>query len=334
MAISTESSSINSYYVSIEQKLTITEEKLREIPDDGEMIREFESEKKEVTAMSNVKYFLQLFKNMADDEEGQFELFLNLLGNVNEKRVHGKFSFFVKSANYFTQHDYVFEENEDSWGDDICSANEFFNAKRKFILDGKFTVEMKGILIFEDTEIPKVIYESSTLCQALWQRDDKDFKFNVGNEGSIMIHKVVLASRSNHFENMLKSGMKESISNTLEIIDFHLDTAKLAVEFFYDRNIFESLSFVDAFELLRFADKYNIADLQDKLELHLIYQLSPSAICTLANGSISSNSEKLRQICFNFLMICLRHAIPVDNIGDLNSTFAAEIFQKALSPAS
>uniref|UniRef100_A0A914PJY1 BTB domain-containing protein n=1 Tax=Panagrolaimus davidi TaxID=227884 RepID=A0A914PJY1_9BILA len=192
---------------------------------------------------------------------------------------------------------------------------------------------MKGIFIFEDIEeIPKITQiQANPLVQELWENNIKDFKIEVGNEGNVMVHKNVISARSTYFEGMLKSGMKEAITNSVKITDFNLKTVKTAIEFFYDRNIFESLDFDDAFDLLRFSDKYQIIDLQDKLELHLIYQLSPLTVCKLSNGSVYSNSIKLRQTCFDFLMICSKHSIPVENLKNLDKDFAAELFLKTFS---
>uniref|UniRef100_A0AC35FCB4 BTB domain-containing protein n=1 Tax=Panagrolaimus sp. PS1159 TaxID=55785 RepID=A0AC35FCB4_9BILA len=117
--------------------------------------------------------------------------------------------------------------------------------------------------------------------QELWENHNKDFKIEIGNDGNVMVHKLVISARSTYFEGMLKSGMKETITNSVKIIDFKLNTVK---------------------------------------------------ICKIANGSIYSNSIKLRQICFDFLMICLKHSIAVENLQNLDNDFAAELFLKAFSP--
>uniref|UniRef100_A0A914Q8E0 BTB domain-containing protein n=1 Tax=Panagrolaimus davidi TaxID=227884 RepID=A0A914Q8E0_9BILA len=190
---------------------------------------------------------------------------------------------------------------------------------------------MKGLLIFKGVVIPKVLLNAGVLGQGLWERDDKDFKIVVKNEGSIKIHKLVLATQSDSFNGMLQSGMQEAITNTLQITDFNLKTVGFAVEFFYERNIFETLTFDDAFELLRFADKYRIPYLQDRLEFYLSIHLSPATVCKFTNGSIYANSTNLQRECSDFLMLCSRFTIAVDDLEELNNEFAAQMFKKSFS---
>uniref|UniRef100_A0AC35G1K8 BTB domain-containing protein n=1 Tax=Panagrolaimus sp. PS1159 TaxID=55785 RepID=A0AC35G1K8_9BILA len=145
---------------------------------------------------------------------------------------------------------------------------------------------------------------------------------------------------------MLQSGMQEAITNILQITDFDLKTVGLAVEFFYERNIFETLAFDDAFELLRFADKYRIPYLQatyrvllsknnkifkDRLEFYLSVHLSPTTVCKFTNGSIYANSIRLQQECFDLLMLCSHFTIAADDLEELNKEFAVEIFKQSFS---
>uniref|UniRef100_A0A914PF19 BTB domain-containing protein n=1 Tax=Panagrolaimus davidi TaxID=227884 RepID=A0A914PF19_9BILA len=326
-----ETSTRNQFYSYIEQTWTVTEEELNELKDKPQLSC-IVSEEKDVVGISETKYFLKLQIARESVDKNGFFLYLRFSRPENSSKIRAKYSIFVKSENYSTQFDNIFyPEKTTGWGDEICPVEKFF--ERSFISDGKCIIEIKGILIFEEiNEMPKIVMESAVLSRALWEKDEKDFKIEVENEENVMVHKNVISARSAYFEGMLKSGMKEEITNSVKIIDFNLKTVKTAIEFFYDRNIFESLNFDDAFDLLQFADKYQIIDLQDKLELYFIYQLSPSTVCKLSNGSIYSNSIKLRQICFGFLMICSKHSIPVENLQNLDKDFAAELFLKNFSP--
>ena len=61
---------------------------------------------------------------------------------------------------------------------------------------------------------------------------------------------------------MLNPEMEEGKTNILKVIDFDYEIIKLAVEFFYNQDIFHSLNINNACELLRFAEKYDIKDLR------------------------------------------------------------------------
>uniref|UniRef100_A0AC34FAW1 BTB domain-containing protein n=1 Tax=Panagrolaimus sp. ES5 TaxID=591445 RepID=A0AC34FAW1_9BILA len=336
MAAISELPSENKLYCPIEQTWTISDEKLKEIKENQTGIQIY-SENEEVKVVPHVNYYLNLEYKKLVSGSSAFFLYLHLSTSKTNSRIQAKYSFFIKSENYLTQFNNVFddfgEDEDDTWGDEICNVQEFFDSRRKFVVDGKFTVKMKGMLIFDDVEIPKITIQNGALSQALWRKEHKDFKIIVKNEGNVLIHKYVLSARSAVFEAMYEAKREEAITNTLKIIDFNLKTVQTAVEYFYDQKIFEYITFDDAFELLRFADKYDITDLQEKLESHLTYHLSPSTVCQFVNGSVASNSINFRQICFNFMMLCLRHAIRVDKYSILDKDFAAELLEKTLSSA-
>uniref|UniRef100_A0AC35GEU5 BTB domain-containing protein n=1 Tax=Panagrolaimus sp. PS1159 TaxID=55785 RepID=A0AC35GEU5_9BILA len=138
--------------------------------------------------------------------------------------------------------------------------NIFLDETNNFIGAEKIDIEMKGMFIIERNEYPRI---PRTLNNELWKNDvEKNFVIIVASKNEkeikVKIHKELLLSQSPVFEGMLKSGMKESITNTLKITDFNYETVNAAVQFFYGQEFFEVYSFEDFFELLRFADKYLI----------------------------------------------------------------------------
>uniref|UniRef100_A0A914Q937 BTB domain-containing protein n=1 Tax=Panagrolaimus davidi TaxID=227884 RepID=A0A914Q937_9BILA len=87
--------------------------------------------------------------------------------------------------------------------------------------------------------------------------------------------------------------MKETIENRAEIIDFSFSVVETGIKMMYHCNFETSLSIEDLMKLLQFFDKYNIPSLKDKVESHLIAQISASNVCHLTNASILSNYFKL-----------------------------------------
>uniref|UniRef100_A0A914YBZ5 BTB domain-containing protein n=1 Tax=Panagrolaimus superbus TaxID=310955 RepID=A0A914YBZ5_9BILA len=171
---------------------------------------------------------------------------------------------------------------------------------------------------------------SGNLVKHLWDRDDRDFAILVEGR-KVMIHKLIFVSRSPVFDAMLQSGMKESVENSVTIIDFSYDVVASAVAFFYDQNITSRLNLIHAFELIRFADKYYIKDLKTNVENYLATKITYSTVCQLVNGSIENNATGLKQICFDFLLVCLRQATPVEGFDLLDKEFAMELIKHALS---
>uniref|UniRef100_A0A914P0R5 BTB domain-containing protein n=1 Tax=Panagrolaimus davidi TaxID=227884 RepID=A0A914P0R5_9BILA len=185
------------------------------------------------------------------------------------------------------------------------------------IKDGKCEIEIKGIFIIERDGYP-IIPRSINIDYGLLENTKKDFDIIIasenGKEENIKIHKDVLSFQSPVFEAMFKSGMKESITNTLKIIDFNFTTVIAAIEFFYGHQIFNHFNFKELFELYRFADKYLIDDLMDYITLFISYRISPLNVVEIYNLAVASNSlMKIKDQCFDFLVFCKNENIPVEN---------------------
>ena len=60
---------------------------------------------------------------------------------------------------------------------------------------------------------------------------------------------------------MFKSGMKESIENKVEIVDFSFETVEIALRLIYDAKC-PTLTLIQKLDLLKFFDKYDILDLE------------------------------------------------------------------------
>uniref|UniRef100_A0AC35FIT1 BTB domain-containing protein n=1 Tax=Panagrolaimus sp. PS1159 TaxID=55785 RepID=A0AC35FIT1_9BILA len=164
----------------------------------------------------------------------------------------------------------------------------------------------------------------------LWERKEKDFEiivaFGKNYEKTVKIHKELLIAQSEYFEGMFRSGMKETITNTLKIVDFDFKTVNSAVQFFYGQQIPDSTSIKEMFELLRFADKYFIEHLRDYITTFIFLRLTPANVVEISNAIVSSNfAMKLREHCSDFLVACFDEKLEVKNIDILNEEFTVEL---------
>uniref|UniRef100_A0AC35GDU7 BTB domain-containing protein n=1 Tax=Panagrolaimus sp. PS1159 TaxID=55785 RepID=A0AC35GDU7_9BILA len=176
----------------------------------------------------------------------------------------------------------------------------------KNLISENFEIKIKGMFIIERTEYPII---STISNKELWEGKEKDFEiivaFGKNDAKTVKIHKQLLIIQSQYFEGMFRSGMKETISNTLKIIDFDFKTVNAAVQFFYGQQIPDTTSIKELFELLRFADKYFVDNLTDYITTFISYRLTPSNTLEILNASINSNfAMKLQQICNDFLVVC------------------------------
>ena len=60
---------------------------------------------------------------------------------------------------------------------------------------------------------------------------------------------------------MFESGLKESIENKMEVIDFSFETVELALRLIYDGE-FPTLNLTQKLDVLKFFDKYAILELE------------------------------------------------------------------------
>uniref|UniRef100_A0A914QZ90 BTB domain-containing protein n=1 Tax=Panagrolaimus davidi TaxID=227884 RepID=A0A914QZ90_9BILA len=109
---------------------------------------------------------------------------------------------------------------------------------------------------------------------------------------------------------MIHSSFKESNESKVLIPDFDLEVIEIAIKFCYGISITnDELNVLNGIKLLQFSDKYDICDLKDSIEIYLFNQKSLMNICEIVNASIISNSIKLREQCFDFILDCMKKRI-------------------------
>uniref|UniRef100_A0A914QJI0 BTB domain-containing protein n=1 Tax=Panagrolaimus davidi TaxID=227884 RepID=A0A914QJI0_9BILA len=128
---------------------------------------------------------------------------------------------------------------------------------------------------------------------------------------------------------MIQSGLKESEDGKIVIIDFDFKTVEIALKFCY--GIEENWSLDSAVEVLQFADRYDLNDLKNSVETFLSSQLCPINVCKITNASIFSNSVKLRETCFEYLLECNQKKIFVSDLDCLDKDIAFKLMKSSFS---
>uniref|UniRef100_A0AC34G5N3 BTB domain-containing protein n=1 Tax=Panagrolaimus sp. ES5 TaxID=591445 RepID=A0AC34G5N3_9BILA len=212
----------------------------------------------------------------------------------------------------------------------IFAYNGKKKLKKKFIANENLTVKVKGIFKIENPTPSMGTVEN---FRGLWNTGFKDFSIIIEKK-EIKVHKNILAHHSLVFNVMFNSGMKESIENKLEIIDFSFGIVEKTVKLCYGFHLLSDFSNDECFLLLKFADKYNMAIIQDFIESSLCAKISVSNVCEFANSAIATNSFKLQNQCMNFLVNCLFARQLVSNIEVLDRDFQRNVFVKFCSHES
>uniref|UniRef100_A0AC35FD81 BTB domain-containing protein n=1 Tax=Panagrolaimus sp. PS1159 TaxID=55785 RepID=A0AC35FD81_9BILA len=242
------------------------------------------------------------------------------------KEIHASFIVSVKSAQYEVKEEAVFPKTT-SLGNELCNIEELFLPEYKFFVNGIMEIELEATL--KARGIKRKAVELCTLANVLWESDDKDLTI-IAEEQELKVHKWVISAKSPVFKAELNSGMKEAIENTINITDFSFECVKIAMEFFYERNITQLVNERNASQLLHFADKYDIKLMHSGLQTLLIKELSALNVCHFANISLTSNADELKEYCVCFLMNATKKEIVVKDSKKLDEEILKEIGRRSL----
>jgi len=221
-----------------------------------------------------VKWCVWIYPNGSEEEYKEHISVFLLLNHSpkNRPNISTKFTFTLLDKegkeiykHTITEHTFSFENPGSGWGctktiklADVLKNDMFSLTCNLEYTDPKNPSTKTSIL--RCPLIPPLSNEelTSSLNQNLEQlfnnrSETADVRFVVAGK-EIKSHKAIVSARSPVFTAMLKSGMKESVENRIEINDIALDIFEALLRFIYTGRV--ELTQVDAKDLLAAANKY------------------------------------------------------------------------------
>ncbi len=136
------------------------------------------------------------------------------------------------------------------------------------------------------------------LEQFFTNRSDTDVCFVIDGK-EIKAHKMILSARSPVFAAMLKSGMKESVSNRVEIDDIAPDIFEVLLQFIYTDRV--DLTNIDPKDLLAAANKYLLPLLKFQCQIHLAGNITKGSCVELLVLADLHNAVHLKKSTVSFI---------------------------------
>jgi len=135
------------------------------------------------------------------------------------------------------------------------------------------------------------------------------------NDGKIRAHKGILAARSEYFDKMLSTKMKEGLSGEIEVKHMEMSVCRTILEYIYSGKVESSQLNV---EILAEAEKMGLFNLKKECSTKLIQDLSAGNCVKMIQAGDLHKDEDLKNKAKEFI---------IENYEDLTDKSKAALFQ-------
>ncbi|XP_065205252.1 speckle-type POZ protein-like [Planococcus citri] len=273
----------------------------------------------------NFKWYLALYPERKNRNKDTIGLFLFLSSTSTRKRAFAKYEVSIlindsRLQNNFTKDSAFYEFNNDSAksanGDGRGWAN-FLNkdetSENEFLQNDSLTISFQLAFFEIDFESIRDIFRRCSSATAHFNHLSKNFvssfenhdftDFTISVQGKdYPVHKIILASASDYFAKMFKTGMKESAENRVEITDVDEAVMGEVLRFVYSGKCENTSTDNLAYDLIAAADKYDLDHLKKICEDSVCKSLSVDNALNILLLADRYNANKLKSKAIDFII--------------------------------
>jgi len=188
-------------------------------------------------------------------------------------------------------------EESESTGNEIFTYDKSSNEKEYMDADGTYlTTEAPAEKNFLSHCLEKLLESSFLSDLKFFVTEGADDAFRADEGVMFKAHRIVVASRCAWFKRALSSGMKESIERIFYIKDCLPDTFMKFLRYLYVGylNEIEYFSVENLVDLMTLADRYEVDELRETCETHLIPKITEDNIKYLESFANNVIAKKLK----------------------------------------
>ncbi|KAG0463632.1 hypothetical protein HPP92_019701 [Vanilla planifolia] len=180
---------------------------------------------------------------------------------------------------------------------------------------GKFIIEVEFLdlkIVPQSGEEPSSIWTGqhiekhslsialNSLSRMLTDGIHSDITINASN-GSIAAHRAVLATRSPVFRSMFSHDLREKELSTVNISDMSFEACRAFLNFVYGNFVVDEF-LTHRLDLLRAADKYDVADLKEACHESLLEDITAKNVLERLQTAHLYRLQRLKSACLRYLV--------------------------------
>lgn len=256
----------------------------------------------------SIKWSLKIYPNGDDIKTiGQVEIFLRMVATNSDFDVKYRLGLIGEAGDLMSveigrkEKDY---QDDSGYGPtEFLQQSELLESEKKFINEGSLTVVCEMAVNFKE-KLLKASESKNDLNKSFVTSFKKffhhelfsDFKIKTVGGNVLNVHKSILAARSEVFNKMFSTDMKEAKEGILDVSDLDYTTMKEVLRFIYCNEV-ENLDEI-AQDLIFGAEKYDLEDLKEICVDSMIKTLTvKNVIQSVVIADSVSGGKKLFRKC-------------------------------------